>query len=124
MRKLEARGVIKGYRAVVDAKRLHLDITAFIRVAVDGSDHYASFVDRVTKREEVLEVHSITGAGSHLMKVRIENTTTLERFLSDIQALPGVSKTTTSIVLSTFKETRAVPAEPMDLYTPDDAAGP
>ena len=121
MRKLEARGVIEGYRAIVDAKRLHLDITAFIRVSVDGSEHYADFVDRVTGMDEVLELHSITGSGSHVMKVRTKNTTTLERFLSDIQAIPGVSKTTTSITLSTFKETRAVSTEPMELYDYDDA---
>lgn len=120
MRKLEERGVIEGYKAVVDAKRLHLDITAFIRVSVDGSEHYSTFVNRVTDMEEVLEVHSITGAGSHVMKVRTKNTTSLERFLSEIQAIPGVTQTTTSIVLSTFKESRAVPAEPMELYDYDE----
>ncbi len=120
MRKLEERNVIKEYKAVVDAKRLRFDITAFIRVSVDGSEHYPDFVDRVTDIDHVLELHSITGEGSHLMKVRVKDTTYLERFLSQIQALPGVSKTTTSIVLSTFKETRAVPAEPMELYDYDD----
>ena len=120
MRKLEERGVIEDYAAVVDAKRLRLDITAFIRVSVDGSEHYSNFVEEVEDMDHVLEVHSITGAGSHLMKVRTADTTALERFLSDIQALPGVSKTTTSIVLSTFKETRTVPAEPMELYDYDD----
>ncbi len=120
MRKLEERGVIKGYRAIVDAKRLHLDITAFIRVSVDGSENYSNFVDRVIDMKQVLEVHSITGAGSHVMKVRTKNTTTLERFLSEIQAIPGVTQTTTSIVLSTFKESRTVPAEPMELYDYDE----
>jgi Lrp/AsnC family leucine-responsive transcriptional regulator len=119
MRKLEERGVIEGYAAIVDAKRLRLDITAFIRVSVDGSEHYSDFVDRVTDMEHVLELHSITGEGSHVMKVRTADTTALERFLSEIQALPGVSKTTTSIVLSTFKETRTVPTEPMELYDYD-----
>ena len=121
MRKLEERGVIEGYAAIVDAKRLRLDITAFIRVSVDGSEHYSDFVDRVTDMEHVLELHSITGEGSHVMKVRTADTTALERFLSDIQALPGVSRTTTSIVLSTFKETRTVPTEPMELYDYDAA---
>lgn len=119
MTKLEEAGVIQGYRALVDPKRLHIDITAFIRVSVEGSERYSGFVDRVSDMQEVLEVHSITGEGSHLLKVRTKNTTTLERFLSDIQAVPGVTHTTTSIVLSSFKETREVPAEPMDLYEYD-----
>lgn len=122
MRKLEERGVITGYYAVVDAKRLHLDITAFIRTSVDGSEHFEAFVDRVTGMEEVLEIHSITGEGSHILKVRTRNTTTLERLLSRIQALPGVTSTTSSIVLSTFKETRAVPTEPMKLYEYEEDA--
>jgi len=120
MRKREERGVIEEYAAIVDAKRLRLDITAFIRVSVDGSEHYPNFIEEVTAMDPVLELHSITGAGSHLMKVRTTDTTSLERFLSDIQALPGVSKTTTSIVLRTFKETRAVRTEPMELYDYDD----
>lgn len=120
MRKLEERDVIQGYKAVVDSKRLRLDITAFIRVSVEGSEQYSSFVDRVTEMDPVLELHSITGEGSHVMKIRTRDTTSLERFLSEIQALPGVSGTTTSIVLSTFKETRAVPTEPMELYDYDE----
>jgi Lrp/AsnC family leucine-responsive transcriptional regulator len=109
MRKLEARGFIEGYHAVVAHKALGIDITAFIRIFVDGSPYYAGFVERATALPEVLECHSITGEGSHLLKVRTRNTTTLERLLSTIQAWPGVKQTQTSIVLSTFKETRALP---------------
>jgi len=55
--------------------------------------------------KEVLECHSITGDGSHLLKIRTENTTTLEKLLSKIQKWPGVKSSKTSIVLSTHKET-------------------
>lgn len=116
MRKLEDRGVIMGYHAVVDAKRLHHDITAFIRVSVDGSANYASFVAEAYSLPEVLEVHSITGEGSHIIKIRTRSTTTLERLLSRVQSMPGVHGTSTSIVLSTFKETRTVEAAPMELF--------
>jgi Lrp/AsnC family leucine-responsive transcriptional regulator len=116
MRKLEERGVLVGYHAVINTKRLHMDITAFIRVMVDGSDHYEEFVARASELPEVLEVHSITGEGSHIVKVCTRNTTTLERLLSQIQSWPGVHGTSTSIVLSTFKETRQVPVTPMELY--------
>lgn len=115
MRKLEERGVITGYHAVVDAKRLHIDITAFIRVMVDRSEHYEAFVDRALALDEVLEVHSVTGEGSHIMKVRTRNTTSLERLLSQVQAWPGVHGSSTSIVLSTFKETRHIRPVPMEL---------
>ncbi len=115
MRKLEERGIIKGYHAIVDAKRLHMDITAFIRVMVDGSDYYPSLVQHAVEMDEVQEVHSITGEGSHILKIRTRNTTTLEQLLSRIQAWPGVHGTSTSIVLSTYKETRVISTPPMDL---------
>lgn len=115
MRKLEERGVITGFHAVVNPKRLGVDITAFIRVTVDGSSHYGAFVEAAAALDEVLEVHSVTGEGSHILKVRTRNTTTLERLLSQIQSLPAVHGTSTSIVLSTFKETRQLQATPMEL---------
>jgi len=122
MRKLEERGVLESYHAVVNPKRLHFDITAIIRVSVDGSEHYPAFVEQATAMEEVLELHSITGDGSHVMKVRTKNTTSLERFLSRVQGIAGVSSTSTSIVLSTFKETRALPTEPTELFDHADEA--
>lgn len=115
MRKLEDRGVITGYHAVVDPKRLHLDITAFIRVTVDRSSNFDDFVCSATQLEEVQEVHSVTGDGSHMLRVCTKNTTSLERLLSCIQSWPGVHGTSTSIVLTSFKDTRAVNAEPVDL---------
>ena len=115
MRKLEERGVIEGYHAVLDAKRLQYDITAFIRVMVDGSANYAGFVQHAVAMDEVQEVHSITGEGSHILKVRTRNTTTLEQLLSAIQAMPGVHGTSSSIVLSTYKETRSLKPRPMVL---------
>ncbi|GIV58896.1 MAG: AsnC family transcriptional regulator [Rhodothermaceae bacterium] len=120
MRKLEERGVIQGYHAVVDPKRLHIDITAFIRVTVDGSSNYPAFVERARQLDEVLEVHSVTGEGSHILKVRTKNTTTLERLLSTIQSWPGVHGTSTSIVLSTYKETRALAVQPTELFYPEE----
>ena len=116
MRKLQERGVLVGYHAVVDAKRLHYDITAFIRVMVDGSNRYETMVDEAGELDEVLEIHSVTGQGSHILKVRTRNTTTLERLLSKIQSWRGVTGTTTSIVLSTYKETRQVAVEPTELF--------
>lgn len=115
MRKLEDRSIITGYHAIVDAKRLHIDITAFIRVTVDGSDNYPDFVHRAAALDEVQEVHSMTGEGSHILKIRTRNTTTLEALLSRLQSWPGVHGTSTSIVLSTYKETRIVPTPPMEL---------
>lgn len=121
MRKLEERGVITGYHAVVSPKRLHLDVTVFIRVSVDSSQHFPAFVEKALAHPEVLEVHSITGEGSHMLKVRTRSTTTLERLLATVQQWPGVRATSSSIVLSTFKETRAVAVSATPLHDLDPA---
>ncbi|NND72946.1 MAG: Lrp/AsnC family transcriptional regulator [Rhodothermales bacterium] len=117
MRKLRDRGIIKGYHAKLDAKRLQVDIAAFLRVRVDGSQYYPSFVARAVAQEEVQEVHSITGDGSHILKVRVRNTTALEQLLSQIQSWDGVSGTVTNLVLSTMKEDSRLRIEPIELPT-------
>ena len=112
LRKLEERGIIRRFTAVVDPKLLGRDVTAFIFVGINGSTHYARFRERVLAHPEVLECHSITGQGSHLLKIRTESTSSLEALLAEIQAWEGVQWTTTSIVLSTIKETAALGVRP------------
>ena len=111
MRKLEEKGLIASYNAILDAKKFNFDITAFIFVEVDGSERYPSFVEHVSEHPEVLECHSITGDGSHILKVRTKNTASFEQFLSLIQSWEGVTRTRSNIVLSSFKETRELPIE-------------
>ncbi|MGA2668632.1 MAG: Lrp/AsnC family transcriptional regulator [Ignavibacteria bacterium] len=104
LRKLETNGIIESYLTKLNPKLLGKDITAFIFITVDSSIHYKEFVTHAMQTPEVLECHSITGDGTHLIKVRTENTSTLEKLLSKIQSWKGVHSTRTSIVLSTHKE--------------------
>jgi Lrp/AsnC family transcriptional regulator, leucine-responsive regulatory protein len=108
LRKLEESAYITGYSTVINAKKLGLDITAFIIVTIDTSKHYHNFIDHSNQTEEILECHAITGEGSHLIKVRSENTTTLEKLLAKIQSWAGVTGTRTLLVLSTSKETTRI----------------
>ena len=109
LRKLEERGIIRQFTAVLDPRRLGWDILAFISVGINGSRHFHDFRQRVMDLPEALECHSVTGQGSHLLKIRAANTHALEQLLADIQSWPGVQWTTTSIVLSTLKETSSLP---------------
>jgi Lrp/AsnC family leucine-responsive transcriptional regulator len=104
LRKLEEQGIIRGYHAHLDPSRLGKDITAFVLVTVDSSRHYQAFLDHAASTDEILEVHAITGEGTHLLKIRTENTHSLEKLLSKIQAWAGVVRTSTSMVLSSPKE--------------------
>ena len=104
MQKLEKSGVIDSYVTKLNPKLLGKDITAFILVISDSSAHYNEFVQHALKTPEVLECHSITGEGSHILKIRTENTSTLEKLLSKIQSWKSVRFTRTSLVLSSHKE--------------------
>ena len=97
--------VIKNYAAVLDHKKANLDLTAFIFIVSEHSDHYDQFVQKTNETKEVLECHSVTGRGSHILKIRVENSQAFEDLLYEIQNWPGVSRTQSNVVLSTYKET-------------------
>jgi Lrp/AsnC family leucine-responsive transcriptional regulator len=104
IKKLVEHGIITAFTARLNAKQLGFDLTAFIAVVSASSDHYEEIIDQARDNPAVLECHSITGEGSHLLKVRVRNSTELEKLLRDIQAWPGVIRTHTMVVLSTYKE--------------------
>ncbi len=110
MRKLRKLGIITGYHASVDPQRLGYGVAAFIRIIMVSSVDYQPMIDRLALTEGVLEIHSITGEGSHVVKVCTRDTLSLEKLLAKIQAMPGVAGTRTSIVLNTYKETRQIDA--------------
>ena len=97
--------VIKNYAAVLDHKKANLDLTAFIFIVSEHSDHYDQFVKKTNETKEILECHSVTGRGSHILKIRVENSQAFEDLLYEIQNWTGVSRTQSNVVLSTYKET-------------------
>lgn len=105
IRKLEEQKVITGYAARVDPRKLGKDITAFIGVAIEHPKYFDSFARKVLGLPEVLECHRVAGSDSYLLKVRTENTGTLDRLLVEcLRTIPGVTRTDTTIVLASVKE--------------------
>ena len=111
IRKLEEQQVITGYAAKVDPRKLGKDVTAFIGVGIEHPRYFDAFAKKVLGLEEVLECHRVAGADSYLLKVRTENTGTLDRLLVEqLRTLPGVTRTHTTLVLCSVKEdTRVAP---------------
>jgi len=108
LKKLEDNKIIEGYCAKVSRQAFGLDILAFILVIMDSSKHYKDLIKHVEKNLSILECHSVLGEGSHLLKVAVKNTGSLEKLLSEIQTWTGVTGTKTTYVLSTLKETLAI----------------
>tara|TARA_B110000438_G_scaffold85901_1_gene85373 strand:- start:1242 stop:1718 length:477 start_codon:yes stop_codon:yes gene_type:complete len=105
IKKLIKKGIINKFVAVLNHKNAGLDLTAFIFIVSEHSDHYDEFIKKTNECKAVMECHSITGGGSHILKIRAKNSQGLEDLLYEIQNWPGVSRTKSNVVLSSYKET-------------------
>jgi len=104
LKKLEAAGIVSGYRAIIDGRRVGLDITAFIGVIISHPSRIGDFERQVVTLADVLECHHVTGEYTLLLKVKTRNTSSLEQLISQIRSLDGVARTETMVVLSTHTE--------------------
>ena len=110
MRKLEARGVIRGYSALLSPKAVGLPMLAFVAVRtteVAGEEKVGQDLARVN---EVLEVHHVAGDDCFLVKVRARDAEHLGELLkTSIGRINGVRSTRTTIVLGSLKESVQLP---------------
>jgi len=104
VKKLEDCGIITGYHASVDARKLGHDVTAFIGVSIGHPRTINLFEESVSLMPDVLECHHITGEHTVLLKVKTHSTATLEQLIRMIRLIDGVTRTETMIVLSTHTE--------------------
>ena len=109
IRKLETRGVIRGYEARIDPEALGLNLLAFVFVRSD--DRSGTSTGEVLARiPEVQEVHHIAGEDCYLAKVRVRDAKTLGRLLRERFAGSGnVHSTRTTVVLESLRETTLLP---------------
>jgi Lrp/AsnC family leucine-responsive transcriptional regulator len=110
VRKLEERGVIRGYAALVDPAAAGHPLTAYVSVSLASHRNRAAFLRAVAKMEQIVECHHVAGDDDYLLKVRCRGTQDLDHLLADqLKDKVGVARTRTTIVLSTAKETVRVP---------------
>ena len=109
IKKLQESGIILGIHAVLDPKKLDLDVSALITVISESSSHYKKFIKTAKKTPEVMQCFSTTGNGSHSLLVVTRNSQTLEELLRSIQSWPGVTRTETQIILSSYKLIQNIP---------------
>jgi Lrp/AsnC family leucine-responsive transcriptional regulator len=105
VRRLEQRGVIRGYRVIVDPDSLGLSLTAFISVKPLEASAPDDVPERLAELDEIEACHSVAGDENYILKVRVGTPTDLELLLAKIRSVAGVS-TRTTVVLSTPYEAR------------------
>ncbi len=105
VKRLEERGVIMGYGAHLNHKSLGLSVTAFIALSLSHPKHIPRFLKAIHEMDEVHECHHVAGDDDYLLKVRCQDTESLDILLNaKLKTITGVARTKTTIVLSSAKE--------------------
>lgn len=100
VRRLEEAGIIAGYRAVIPAERIGLEVVAFVRVlAMNHDRYYERMAAAVAAMPQVLEAHHVAGEDAFILKVVAADVHQLERVLAQLTRL---GRTVSSIVLSSL----------------------
>ena len=102
IKKLSKSGVIQGFQVTLDPKLLGLDVSAIITVISESSEHYKEVIQAARNTPEVVQCYSTTGKGSHTLIIVATNSKALEELLRKIQNWPGVSRTETQVILSSY----------------------
>jgi Lrp/AsnC family leucine-responsive transcriptional regulator len=112
LRRLQKEGVIAGFRARLDPRRLGLELLVFVEVSLDKTtpDVFDRFARAVRRAPEVLECHMVAGGFDYLVKTRVADMAAYRRFLGEVLlALPGVRETRTYAVMEEVKSDGPLP---------------
>jgi len=116
VKKMERKGIIKGYVALVDPEKIGKQMLAFTRLTIAPNSHALADINSLcAQHPDVLECHNVAGEDCVILKIRASGPRELEKLLTAIKASSDASRSITNIVLSSSKETtRIVPAAPAD----------
>ncbi len=124
IKRMEELGIIKNYKAVLDAAKLDKGTTAFILASVSyrlkqGAQlSQRKIVQEIAKFPEVQEAHIITGDWDILIKVKEKDVSGIGKFVIDkLRVVEGIEKTLTCMVFETQKETTDILLEPISPKT-------
>ena len=103
IKKLQESDVIMGFTTVLNHRKVGLDVSAFITVISESSSHYSDVIRETNNSPEIVQCFTTTGSGSHVLIINTENSLSLETLLKEIQTWPGVLRTETQLILSSYK---------------------
>ncbi|MFW6093227.1 MAG: Lrp/AsnC family transcriptional regulator [Pseudomonadota bacterium] len=113
VKQLERAGLIRGYAAVADQRRLGLDVTAFVLVTMEKQPDAATeaFIAEVEAEEHIVECYATSGSHDYLMKVVARSIDHFsELCMQRILKFPGVMHVESSFSLREVKHSRVLPA--------------
>jgi Lrp/AsnC family leucine-responsive transcriptional regulator len=104
VRRLEARGIIRGYAARLDAAELGLGVTAFVAIKPFDPSQADDAPDRLRDIPEIISCYSVAGEPSYLLKVQVPTMSDLEAVLARIRARGKVSTHTTTVLSTPYED--------------------
>jgi Lrp/AsnC family transcriptional regulator, leucine-responsive regulatory protein len=105
IRKMEEAAIIEKYTIKLNREKMNYKVLAFIFINIDRTENVENFREAIVQYPCVLECHHVAGEYDYLLKVLVEETQSLEHFLSNtLKKIKGVRKSNTIISLSTLKE--------------------
>lgn len=113
VRRLERRGVLTGFRAAVDPVRVGLSVTALVSIHPADSAEQDDVAARLSEVAEVEDCWLVAGDEAFVVKVRVPDVAALEATIAALRRVHGISRTRTTVVLSTRWEGRPVPLPPV-----------
>jgi DNA-binding Lrp family transcriptional regulator len=112
VKKLETQGVIKSYHAVVDMASIGLGVCTFVTVSLKGhnKENIEKFTKSISKIPEVVECHHVTGQADFILKVVASDIPAYQNLmLEKMTNIEGVDNMHSTVILSTFKDSRVIP---------------
>jgi Lrp/AsnC family transcriptional regulator, leucine-responsive regulatory protein len=112
LKRLERAGLIEGYRAVLDRRKVGLDLTVFVELKIEA--HSTKTAARLAKvfreMEEVVACHIVSGPADFLLEVVVEDLEAYEHFLlGTLLDVPGVADVRSDFVIQTIKSSGSLP---------------
>lgn len=108
IKRLERRGVIRGYVALIDREQAGYDVMCFVRLSIQ-QEHITAIREAIAEMPQVLECYRMTGDSDMLLKVVVENHRQLNEFIEKtLCVLPGIQRVETAVVLSEMKTTTQI----------------
>jgi Lrp/AsnC family leucine-responsive transcriptional regulator len=114
LKRLEEDGTIRGYRAIVDRRRVGLGLTVFVEVKLSGHSRRRAqeFGEAVAGIDAIVACHIVAGMSDMMLEVVVPDLAAYEHLLLEtLLELPGVTDVRSNVAIRTIKEAGPLPLD-------------
>jgi Lrp/AsnC family leucine-responsive transcriptional regulator len=114
VKKLESKGFIESYHALVNESKLHLGLCAFMQISLIRQRDNAinNFIEQISKIDEVMECYNVTGQADYLLKIIVKDIAAFDRLVKDkLSQIEEIRNMHSMIVISKDKCSKVLPYE-------------